>query len=138
MQACPSASNQRLTRAKSPFPAACGRSSGSGQIRSSIGSRWVFAYVNANSMALRWRRHATVQQSGIEIKKSGKESSAIVQSPPPSPRSNRPGISRDASDSSHASRRNPSTKDVRSPSCSARTDLLLDKSLPGRRTDRGW
>ena len=37
----PAVSNQRLTCAKSPLPAACGRSSGIGQIRSSIGSRWV-------------------------------------------------------------------------------------------------
>ena len=47
----PSTSNQRFTPARSPFPAACGRSSGMGQMRSSIGSRCVFTYVNANSMA---------------------------------------------------------------------------------------
>src|SRR5262249_50876588 len=42
----------RLTRARSPLPAACGRSSGIGHIRNSIESRWVCPYVNACTKAL--------------------------------------------------------------------------------------
>lgn len=52
----PDSSNQRLTRERSPMPAACGRSSGSGQMRVSTGIRPVCAYVNANSMACDWGR----------------------------------------------------------------------------------
>ena len=52
----------RFTRARSPMPAAYGRSSGTGQIRVSNGSRCVFAYMNAHSMALDggggWRRRS--------------------------------------------------------------------------------
>ena len=55
----PDSSNQCFTRASCPIAAACGRSSGSGQIRVSTGIRSVFAYVNANSIACddgRWLR----------------------------------------------------------------------------------
>ena len=48
---CPAASNQRVTPARSPIPAAGGRSSGSGQMRVSSGTRWAFPYSNANPSA---------------------------------------------------------------------------------------
>ena len=78
---------------------------------------------------LRWRRHATVQHSGIEIKKSRNESCAIVRS---TARSINPTWNfTHASDSIHASRRNPPTKDVRSPSFTARTTCCMTKACQG-------
>ena len=77
-----------------------------------------------------WRRHGTVQHSGIEIKKRLKESCAIVQATAVLS-INRTWNFTCASDSSHASRRNPSTKDVRSPSCSAPSICCLTKACQG-------
>ena len=61
------------------MPAACGRSSGTGQIRVSNGRRCVFAYVNAALDGLRRRRRLAPQDRGIEVEKGGDDFAAIVQ-----------------------------------------------------------
>ena len=80
MRRTPPLSNHCFTRAWLPRPAACGRSSGTGQIRASNGSRCVFAYMNAHSMAFDLGRRGSRQQNGgIEVEKGGDDLAAIVQ-----------------------------------------------------------
>ena len=64
------------------MPAACGRSSGSGQMRVSNGIRCVFAYVNANSMACDggggWRRSIAGSRSRRAVMNSPRSFSVAV------------------------------------------------------------
>ena len=85
------ASNHCFTRERLPMPAACGRSSGSGQMRVSNGMRWVFTYVNANSMACDggggWRRRIAGSRSRRAAMNSPRSFSvAASMSPPETPR----------------------------------------------------
>ena len=73
----PALSNHCFTRARLPMPAACARSSGTGQIRVSNGSRCVFAYVNAHSIALRRRRRLAPQDCRIEVEQGADEFPAV-------------------------------------------------------------
>ena len=68
------------------MPAACGRSSGTGQMRVSNGSRCVFAYMNAHSMAFDggggWRRRIAGSRSRRAAMNSPRSFSVAVSDEP--------------------------------------------------------
>src|SRR6266567_2036795 len=120
-----------------PIPSCVGRSSGIGQIRTSIGTRWACAYVNACTKAREgggaglWSKAGS--RSRNALRKAARSFNAAAVS----------SIKRTwnfthASDSIHDSRRNRSTKDVRSPSCIARTTCCSTKACQGLNGSRSW